>query len=87
MHLSIQLQYMLEKGYTTATLQWLYSLLLVVKKPLLQEVCSSLRDFCRKCKEWRGELDEDEQDMIYQLSFFIAIISLYFGQRDLVDSF
>ncbi|KAL3123769.1 hypothetical protein niasHT_009982 [Heterodera trifolii] len=80
-----QIKYMLNKGQTRATLQWLYALLLVVKKPLLPEVCSSLRDFCRKCKEWRAELDEDEEDTIYQLSFFISIISIYFAQHDLAD--
>ncbi|KAI3420330.1 hypothetical protein GPALN_003639 [Globodera pallida] len=80
-----QVNYMLSKGQTRATLQWLYALLLVVKKPLLHEVCSSLRDFCRKCKEWRSELDEDEEETNYQLSFFISIISIYFAQRDLAD--
>jgi len=80
-----QIDYMLQKGFTRATLEWLYSLLLVVKKPLIQEICSCMRDFCRKCKEWRAELDEDEEDIIYQLSLFITIISIYFAQRDLAD--
>jgi hypothetical protein len=45
----------------------------VVKKPLLHEICAALRQFCRRCREWRTELDEDEMDTIYQLSWFIAM--------------
>jgi len=47
--------------------------LLVVKKPLLQDVVARLRDFCRKCREWRSQMDEDELDKIYELSWFITM--------------
>lgn len=80
-----QTEYIIDRGYTRASFEWMYALLLVVKKPLLQEVCAALRKFCRKCREWRAEMNEDELDQIHELSWFIAIISIYFAQRDLAD--
>jgi hypothetical protein len=68
-----QAEYISERGYTRASLEWIFSLLLVVKKPLPHEVCAALRQFCHRCREWRAELDEDEMDTIYELSWFIAM--------------
>jgi hypothetical protein len=65
--------YVLEHGYTRAILEWIHALLLFVKKPLLHDVLASLRDFCRRCKEWRAELNEDEMDTIFELSWFITM--------------
>lgn len=80
-----QTEYVIENGHSRAILEWIYALLLVVKKPLLQDVVARLRDFCRKCREWRSQMDEDELDKIYELSWFITIISCYFAQHDLGD--
>ncbi|CAK5090652.1 unnamed protein product [Meloidogyne enterolobii] len=65
--------YVIENGHSRAILEWIYALLLVVKKPLLQDVVARLRDFCRKCREWRSQMDEDELDKIYELSWFITM--------------
>ena len=80
-----QIAYICKNGHSRARLEWIYALMLVLKKPLLHEVVAALRDFCRKCREWRALLDEDELELIYELSWFIAIISIYFSQRDLAD--
>ncbi|KAH7721528.1 survival of motor neuron protein-interacting protein 1 [Aphelenchoides avenae] len=83
--LQYQIEYFLEHGYSRAVFEWLFALLLVVKKPLLHEVCSALRDLCRQCRVLRATLAEEDTELIYEYSTFIAIISLYFGQRDLAD--
>lgn len=79
-------EYVIEKGYTKASFEWIFSLMIVVKKPLLHDVVSSLRDFARKCRMWRSILEEDQKELIYEYSAMIAIISIYFNQKDLGDT-
>ncbi|KAI1717956.1 survival motor neuron (SMN) interacting protein 1 (SIP1) domain-containing protein [Ditylenchus destructor] len=78
-------EYVIERGYSKAYFEWIFSLMLVVKKPLLHDVISSLRDFARKCRIWRSGLEEDQKELIYECSAMIAIISIYFNQKDLGD--
>lgn len=75
----------MKNGFKRPRLEWLYALLLVVKKPLLQDVIASLRHFTRECQKRRAKLQEDEAAKIRELSLFVAIISVYFGQKDLGD--
>ncbi|KAI1717958.1 survival motor neuron (SMN) interacting protein 1 (SIP1) domain-containing protein [Ditylenchus destructor] len=78
-------EYVIDRGYSKAYFEWIFSLMLVVKKPLLHDVISSLRDFARKCRIWRSVLEEDQKELIYECSAMIAIISIYFNQKDLGD--
>jgi len=75
----------IEKGYNRALAEWIFSLLLAVKKPLIHDVCNSLRQVARYCKMERAKLNADDMPMIREYTFFVAIISLYFGQKDLSD--
>ncbi|KAI6182579.1 Gem-associated protein 2 [Aphelenchoides bicaudatus] len=77
--------YFIEKGYTRALAEWIFSLLLAVRKPLIHDVCNSLRQLARYCRVERSKLDADQMPLIREYTFFIAIISLYFGQKDLCD--
>jgi hypothetical protein len=39
----------------------------------------------RYCRIERAKLDAEQMSLIREYTFFIAIISLYFGQKDLGD--
>uniref|UniRef100_A0A915DKB8 Gem-associated protein 2 n=1 Tax=Ditylenchus dipsaci TaxID=166011 RepID=A0A915DKB8_9BILA len=79
------IDHVIENGYSKAAFEWLFSLLLVVKKPLLHDVCSSLRDLARRCRIWRSSLGQEDLELIHEYSAIIAIVSCYFGQKDLGD--
>lgn len=66
-------------------MEWIFALLCVVKLPLLHDVSSALREMARKCKKLRNELTEDEVSLNRQYTFMIAIVGIYFLQKDLAD--
>jgi len=66
-------------------MEWIYALLLAIKKPILHDVCSSLREMARYFRQLRSQLGEEDMETVYQYSLFIALVSIYFGQRDLAD--
>ncbi|KAI6241222.1 putative Survival of motor neuron protein-interacting protein 1 [Aphelenchoides fujianensis] len=74
-----------EAGYSRPLAEWIFSLLLAVRKPLLHDVCSSFRQMARTCRLARAKLDESQTELIREYTFFIAVISLHFGQKDLAD--
>ncbi|VDM25958.1 unnamed protein product [Toxocara canis] len=82
----------LEDGYSKQLFQWLYSVLLVVEKPLLHDVCASLRAFAKQCRLLRATPADDSSGLAVgdvptpnEFSLFIALISIYFEQKDLAD--
>ncbi|VDK55389.1 unnamed protein product [Anisakis simplex] len=101
-------QIFMEEGYSRELFQWFYSVLLVVEKPLLHDVCASLRAFAKHCRFLRctiptedsndnagstkstadasdGIRNEDNIALANEFSLFIALISIYFEQKDLAD--
>ncbi|KAI6203099.1 hypothetical protein M3Y94_00517300 [Aphelenchoides besseyi] len=82
MHL---INHFVEMGYNRPLAEWIFSLFLAIKKPLLHDVCSSFRQLARTCRVARSKLDESQISLIREYTFFIAVISLYFGQKDLSD--
>uniref|UniRef100_A0A7E4VT16 Gem-associated protein 2 n=1 Tax=Panagrellus redivivus TaxID=6233 RepID=A0A7E4VT16_PANRE len=75
-----------ETGYSRALFEWLFAILLVVKTPLQHDVVSTLRSFVRQCRQSRAVLGEADVELIREYTIFIAIVSLYFAQRDLADN-
>uniref|UniRef100_A0AC34EZX2 Gem-associated protein 2 n=1 Tax=Panagrolaimus sp. ES5 TaxID=591445 RepID=A0AC34EZX2_9BILA len=74
-----------ENGYSRALFEWFYALLLVVKTPIQHDTMAILRSFTKLCRQKRAELGEDEAEIIREYTIFIAIISLFFSQKDLAD--
>uniref|UniRef100_A0AC35GW01 Gem-associated protein 2 n=1 Tax=Panagrolaimus sp. PS1159 TaxID=55785 RepID=A0AC35GW01_9BILA len=74
-----------EQGYSRAIFEWFYALLLVVKVPLQHDTMAILRSFTKLCREKRAELGEDNLEIIREYTIFIAIVSLFFSQKDLAD--
>lgn len=72
------------KGFCMNQGRWLFALLLCIDKPTPPDALSSLRNISRKFIQFRvkAALDEDKE-ILYQLYFFIIIVSRYFGQADL----
>uniref|UniRef100_A0A0M3HZL6 Gem-associated protein 2 n=1 Tax=Ascaris lumbricoides TaxID=6252 RepID=A0A0M3HZL6_ASCLU len=84
-------QVFLEEGYSKQLFLWLYSVLLVVQKPLLHDVCASLRSFAKQCRLIRAMLTDDGSaaergaPTTNEFSLFVALVSIYFEQKDLAD--
>ncbi|VDO76354.1 unnamed protein product [Haemonchus placei] len=72
--------------FTRSLREWLFALLLIVQKPLLPDVCAAIRGLANLCRSLRSSVDVERKDEIRELSWFIAIVSEYFGQTDLADS-
>ncbi|MCP9258329.1 hypothetical protein DINM_002828 [Dirofilaria immitis] len=51
-------QVFLEEGYTRPLFEWIYALMLVIQKPLLLDVCSSIRQLAKHSRILRNTLDE-----------------------------
>lgn len=87
----VALQVFLEEGYSKQLFLWLYSVLLVVQKPLLHDVCASLRSFAKQCRLIRAMLTDDGSaaergaPTTNEFSLFVALVSIYFEQKDLAD--
>uniref|UniRef100_A0A914D8T5 Gem-associated protein 2 n=1 Tax=Acrobeloides nanus TaxID=290746 RepID=A0A914D8T5_9BILA len=79
------IEHFVENGYSRPLFEWIHSLLLVVNKPLLQDVCSSLRAMSRQCRILRSTLGPNDMVLIREFTLFIALVSIYFGQKDLAD--
>ncbi|KAM3722968.1 Gem-associated protein [Dirofilaria immitis] len=77
----------LEEGYTRPLFEWIYALMLVIQKPLLLDVCSSIRQLAKHSRILRNTLDEKMPTnvMYEEFSIFIAIVGVYFEQLDLAD--
>lgn len=82
-------QFFLENGYSRELFEWFYGVLLVVQKPLVPDTCVALRDFAKHAKFLRSTISNDSTTLggpsTYELTLFIAIISMYFEQKDLAD--
>lgn len=64
--------------------------MLVVQSPYEADVIASMRDFVRCARKLRSTLlkgvaSESNQSVAVECSFFIAIVGVYFGQKDLAD--
>ncbi|CAI5445166.1 unnamed protein product [Caenorhabditis angaria] len=73
------------EGLTRPIREWIFALILVVQLPLLPDVISSLRDLVKICKKVRSTLSADRIDESNEFSMFIAVVSLFFNQKDLTD--
>ncbi|CAD5210541.1 unnamed protein product [Bursaphelenchus xylophilus] len=78
-------KYYIENGHSQALSEWIFALLVAVRKPLLHDVVSQLRDFTRYLKTKRAELTEEDDELTREYTMFISIITIYFGQKDLAD--
>lgn len=65
---------------------WIYACLSCLFTPLEPNSCSVLREIAKTCRNLRGEATvENEQNISYSL--LICLISTYFRQLDLSDTF
>ncbi|KAK6029421.1 flavocytochrome c, partial [Ostertagia ostertagi] len=71
--------------FTRALREWIFALLLIVQKPLMPDVCAAIRGLANLCRSLRNSVDIERKDEIRELSWFITIVSEYFGQTDLAD--
>ena len=58
---------------------------MVIQKPIQHDSVSTLRSFVKQCRQERAKLEENEKEKIIEYTIFIAIVSLYFSQKDLSD--
>ncbi|CAI4227998.1 unnamed protein product [Auanema sp. JU1783] len=65
--------------------EWLFALMIAVELPLLHDVVASLRDLAKMCKALRAEIDSEKLDEISEISYFVAIVGVFFEQKDLID--
>lgn len=81
------IQIFIEEGYTRPLFEWIYALLLVLQKPLLHDVCSSLRELAKHSRFLRSTLENNTEDgpTWEEFSLFIAIVGVYFEQKDIAD--
>lgn len=82
--------FFINDGYSRALFEWIYAVLLVLQKPLLHDVCCALRDLAKHARLLRDTLNKDEQSLnnspsYNEFSVFIAIVGVYFEQKDLAD--
>ncbi|CAI2349574.1 unnamed protein product [Caenorhabditis sp. 36 PRJEB53466] len=88
-HLSQLIEHLVEwadeEGLTRPIREWIYALLLVIDLPLVQDVVSALRNLAKECKNHRSQLSEDRRSEAFEFSLFIAIIGIFFGQKDVSD--
>ncbi|BFZ10833.1 hypothetical protein BsWGS_13872 [Bradybaena similaris] len=73
-------------GFTSRQGQWFYALLASLQKPLTPEVCSWLRRLARLCSNIRASLESSTDPRLYELNLIICLVSRYFDQGDLADS-
>jgi len=74
-------------GFTSQQGRWLYGLLLLLDKPTPPDAISCLRNICRKFQQFRVKAAADgDVDLLYQLYFFIVVVSRCFSQADLALS-
>ncbi|PIO59344.1 hypothetical protein TELCIR_19194, partial [Teladorsagia circumcincta] len=71
--------------FTRALREWIFAFLLIVQKPLMPDVCAAIRGLANLCRSSRNSVDIERKDEIRELSWFITIVSEYFGQTDLAD--
>ncbi|PIO73965.1 hypothetical protein TELCIR_04036 [Teladorsagia circumcincta] len=51
----------------------------------MPDVCAAIRGLANLCRNLRSSVDIERKDEIRELSWFITIVSEYFGQTDLAD--
>ncbi|CAB3402144.1 unnamed protein product [Caenorhabditis bovis] len=73
------------EGLTRPIREWIYALLLFVEVPLIPETISSLRELAKEARRTRSRLDSSRIEEANEFSMFIAIIGIYFNQKDLSD--
>uniref|UniRef100_A0A0N5ACD2 Gem-associated protein 2 n=1 Tax=Syphacia muris TaxID=451379 RepID=A0A0N5ACD2_9BILA len=82
-------KFFLENGYSRRLFEWFYGVLLVLQNPPPSDECSAIREFAKHAKVLRSSLNQKTDDrsssVSYEFSLFIAIISIYFEQKDLAD--
>jgi len=72
------------KGFTAEQGRWLYALLMCLDKPTPPDALSCVRNISRKLSRLRVKAAaEDDTEMLFQLYYFIIIVSKYFSQSDL----
>ncbi|MFH4982078.1 hypothetical protein AB6A40_008787 [Gnathostoma spinigerum] len=78
----------LDSSYSRALMEWIFAMLLVLQKPLQQDVCASMRSMVRHARALRETFEPPDgcnSPIVLELSYLIAIVSVYFGQTDLAD--
>lgn len=78
----------MENGYSRELFEWFYAVLLVLQCPPPSDECSAIREFAKHAKFLRSTLNESDildNSIVYELTLFVAIISIYFEQKDLAD--
>ncbi|VDD88261.1 unnamed protein product [Enterobius vermicularis] len=81
-------RYFVENGYSRELFEWFYAVLLVLQCPPPSDECSAIREFAKHAKFLRSTLNESDildNSIVYELTLFVAIISIYFEQKDLAD--
>ncbi|ESO84398.1 hypothetical protein LOTGIDRAFT_56403, partial [Lottia gigantea] len=74
-------------GFTSHQGRWLYALMTALQKPLIPEVCSTLRSLARLASQIRATLtsEVENESRITELNLLICIVARYFDQADLMD--
>lgn len=81
-------KFFVENGYSRELFEWFYGVLLVLQNPPPSDECSAIREFAKHAKLLRSGLDQKdiiESTIIHELTLFVAIIGIYFEQKDLAD--
>lgn len=90
----IIIKWFVDDGYSPALAHWIYTMLALLEKPLLPDVCAALRSLAKQCRLLRSTMTESssghsqqQRPSIHELTLFIAIASIYFEQKDLSDHY
>lgn len=83
--LEMHIEWLDKLGLSPEQGQWLFSLLICLDKPTPPEAVSLLRVLARKCALIRAGLPSKADSLLPHLNLLIALVSRYFGQRDLSD--
>ncbi|VDN01427.1 unnamed protein product [Thelazia callipaeda] len=79
----------IDQGYSRPLFEWIYALLLVLDdQPLNQDACASIRDLARNSRLIRDTLNKEDRSsgsLRNELTSIIAIVGVFFNQRDIVD--
>ena len=66
---------------------WIYALLLCLDKPMPSDICSTIRDLCRRVIDIRNAVSDEalEENVLHQLNLIIILVTRCFGQTDLLE--
>ncbi|KAL5006939.1 hypothetical protein ScPMuIL_015745 [Solemya velum] len=73
-------------GFSEHQGQWFYALLACLTKPIDPDACSLLRCLARSAASLRATLMSPSDSRLVPLNLIICLVSVYFDQKDLMDS-